>query len=107
MRDVRLPLAAVFLTAQRQQAMVGEMAQGLLKKIGIIRRCAQNAYRLLAARVGASFAELNEPQKDAARHRLLSRVQFCQRGVGAARHRHLQTGARRFAYLVVRAAREY
>ena len=65
MRDVDRRRVAFIATTARQQAIGGQVFEGLFELAVCVIRCAQRGDRLLTARVRAALAELNQAQEDA------------------------------------------
>ena len=96
MGDIDLPAATPLLAAERQQAAIRQVVQCPLEQEGVVGGGLQFRDRLLAAGVGPSLAELDQPQEDPPGDRLLlRRREGSQRRLGAAGHGDLQ--ARAFA----------
>ncbi len=86
--------AAFFAAGCDEQPRGDQLAHGLVEQRRVVVAAAQLAAPLLAARVGAPFAELDEPQQNTTRD-----IAGCvgrqrgQRLVGARRHRDAETAA--------------
>ena len=99
---VRVALGAV----ERQQAVIGQVAQRRLEERGVVVGRAQRGDRLLAAGIGAALAKLDQAQKDAAGDLSLRHRKVVQGRVGFGRQRYGQTAAPGAAHPLVGVERQ-
>ena len=102
----RAGLAFLLVAAQGQQALAGQVHEGLVEQLRILGRGPQRRHRLLAACVVPTLAQLHLTQEDAPGDQPLGGRERCQRGVGPGRERNSQAAAPVHAEHVVGGAGE-